>query len=182
MVGFLLPMKTSPIDRARGNSIGGREDPVGKKLNFEAEIKANQGKEAGAKGIEQLEPKTAAKSPIETYIQGFEGEKRAKLDEIYALIKAEAPGATEKLSYGMPTFFLDENLVHFAAQARHLGFYPTPSGIEAFEEELGAYRYSKGAIQFPYDQDLPRALIRKLVRFRVREVEEKSGDRKLSKK
>lgn len=114
------------------------------------------------------------KSPIETYIHGFEGEKRARLEEIYALIKAEAPDATEKISYGMPTFYLYENLVHFAAQARHLGFYPTPSGITAFEAELGSYKYSKGAIQFPYDEDLPRALIGKIVRLRVREVNEKN--------
>jgi len=119
---------------------------------------------------EELGSKAPSESPIEAYIQGFEGIKRVKLEEIHALIREEASGATEKMSYGMPTFYLYENLVHFATQAKHMGFYPTPSGITAFEAELGSYRYSKGAIQFPYDEPLPKALIRKVVRFRLSEA------------
>lgn len=137
-----------------------------RKLNFEAEIEAIPGTTGSAN----------SKSPIEAYIQGFEGIKRARLEEIYTLIKAEAPGATEKISYGMPTFYLYENLVHFAAQAKHLGFYPTPSGITAFEAELGSYQYSKGAIQFPYDKPLPDEIIRKIVRFRVSEARKMHGE------
>jgi len=127
-----------------------------KEQKFEAMIKAND------------------LSPIEAYIQGFEGIKRARLEEIYALIKAEAPDATEKISYGMPTFYLYENLVHFAAQAKHLGFYPSPRGITAYEAELGGYKYSKGAVQFPYDTPLPEDLLRKIVRFRLHEVRKKT--------
>ncbi len=124
-----------------------------------------------ARIVDELRPDMAGKSPIAAYIQGFEGVKRARLEEIYTLIKEEAFGATEKISYGMPTFYLKENLVHFAAQAKHLGFYPSPSGVSAFESELQTFAYSKGAIQFPYDQPLPEALIRKIARFRVEEVE-----------
>ncbi len=124
-----------------------------------------------AKAVADLEP--VAQSPIASYIEGFEGIKRRRLEEIYALIKAEAPEASEKISYGMPTFNLHENLVHFAAQAKHLGFYPSPSGVAAFESDLKPYACSKGAIQFPYDQALPEALIRAILRFRVREAETK---------
>ena len=112
-----------------------------------------------------------SQSLIAAYIKGFDGIKRTRLEEIYTLIKAEAPGAQEKISYDMPTFFLNENLVHFAAQAKHLGFYPTSSGIAAFEAELGPYCHSKGAVQFPYEEALPEALIRRMVRFRIQEVE-----------
>lgn len=122
--------------------------------------------------IEELRPKATepGRSPIASYIKGFDGIKRTRLEEIYTLIKAEAPEALEKIAYGMPTFFLNENLVHFAAQARHLGFYPSSSGITAFEAELGPYSYSKGAVQFPYEESLPEALIRRMVRFRVEEA------------
>lgn len=123
-----------------------------------------------SRAIEELKP--ATKSPIARYIEGFDGQKRMRLEEIYALIKSEIPEATEKISYGMPTFYLKENLVHFAAQAKHLGFYPSPSGVSAFEAELGSYAYSKGAIQFPYTQPLPEALIRKILRFRKQEAME----------
>lgn len=135
-----------------------------------------------ARVIEALGPKTPGKSPIATYIEDFQGIKRTRLEKIYALIKSEAPRATEKLSYGMPTFYLHENLVHFAAQTKHLGFYPSSSGIAAYEAELGSFAYSKGAVQFPYDKDLPEALIRKMVRFRVQEVEEKLRSKALAKK
>ena len=138
-----------------------------KKLYFETKIKAL--------GPKPLSPEAPGESPIEAYIQGFDGIKRTRLEEMYALIKAEAPGAMEKISYGMPTFYLYENLVHFAAQAKHLGFYPSPSGIAAFEAELGSYTYSKGAVQFPYEKPLPKDLVRKIVRFRVEEV--KKGKR-----
>lgn len=124
-----------------------------------------------SRAIEGLKPST--RSPIAIYIEGFEGLKRTRLEEIYALIRAEAPGATEKISYEMPTFYLKGNLVHFAVQAKHLGFYPSPSGVSAFEAELGDYPHSKGAIQFPYDKSLPEALIRAIVRFRVKETSAK---------
>jgi uncharacterized protein YdhG (YjbR/CyaY superfamily) len=84
-------------------------------------------------------------------------------------IKSAAPGAEEKISYQMPTFALKGNLVHFAAHKKHIGFYPTPSGIQAFKEELSIYETSKGAIRFPIDKPLPLDLISKIVKFRVNE-------------
>lgn len=106
---------------------------------------------------------------IEEYIAHAPKERQNVLTELYLLIKETAPEATEKLSYGMPTFYLEGNLVHFAPAKQHLGFYPTPSAIKRFNDELGAYKTSKGAIQFPYNQELPTDLIKKIVRFRMQE-------------
>jgi len=69
-----------------------------------------------------------------------------------AIVKVAATGAEEKISYQMPAFFLNGNLVHFAAYQNHIGFYPTPSGIEAFKKELSIYEGAKGSVQFPYKQ------------------------------
>jgi len=85
------------------------------------------------------------------------------------LIRLAAPGAEEKISYQMPTFYLNGNLVHFAAYAKHIGFYPTPSGIEKFKRELSEYKHAKGSVQFPLGEPLPVDLIEKIVRFRVEE-------------
>jgi uncharacterized protein YdhG (YjbR/CyaY superfamily) len=86
------------------------------------------------------------------------------------LIRASAPEATEAISYAMPTFDLNgRHLVHFAGYARHIGFYPIPTGMEAFKEELSRYKTGKGSVQFPLDQPLPRDLIRRIVEFRVEE-------------
>lgn len=93
-----------------------------------------------------------------------------------------APEAEEKISYQMPTFALYGNLVHFAAHKNHIGFYPTPSGIEAFKEELSAYKGAKGSVQFPLDQPMPYDLISKIVKFRVKENVEKAESKKLKKK
>jgi uncharacterized protein YdhG (YjbR/CyaY superfamily) len=106
---------------------------------------------------------------IDGYIRTFPRDVQAKLRQLRGIVAHEAPGATEKISYRMPTFFLNGNLVHFAAYARHIGFYPTPSGIEAFRSELAKYQSSKGAVQFPLDEPLPTSLIRRIVRFRVKE-------------
>lgn len=114
-------------------------------------------------------PDPGAISPIRGYIEGFEEPRRTALETMYGILKAAAPGAQEKISYQMPTLYLHGNLVHFAAQARHLGFYPAPSAIEAFAAELAPYATSKGAVQFPYDAPLPQDLIRRMVAFRVRE-------------
>ena len=106
---------------------------------------------------------------IDGYIAQLTGDKRKKLEEIRALIRENAPEASEKISWNMPTFFLNGNLVHFAMNKAHLGFYPTPSGVEGFEKELKDYRHSKGAIQFPLDKPLPKDLIAAIVQFRVAE-------------
>ena len=110
---------------------------------------------------------------IEEYINKAEKDQQPKLKEIYQVIKETVPPETkEKISYQMPTFYLKENLVHFGAMKKHIGFYPTPSAMEAFEKQLKDYKTSKGAVQFPYDQDLPIDLIKEMVRFRLQEVME----------
>jgi uncharacterized protein YdhG (YjbR/CyaY superfamily) len=107
---------------------------------------------------------------MDEYIAEFPPETRMALEEMRALISAEAPGATETMSYAIPTFDLNaEHLVHFAGYAKHVGFYPGASGIEAFEEDLKPYKSAKGSVQFPLGQPLPAELIRRMVRFRVAE-------------
>ncbi len=106
---------------------------------------------------------------IDEYIQGFPDSVQGKLRELRQLIRELAPGAQEKISYRMPTFYLNGNLVHFAAYAKHIGFYPTPSGISRFKRELSRYKHSKGAVQFPIGEPLPAELIKKIVRYRVEE-------------
>ena len=107
---------------------------------------------------------------IDEYIAAFEGNVQASLVKLRATIKKTAPKAEEKMSYAIPTFFLGgKNLVHFAAYDKHIGFYPTPSGIAAFAKELKLYSTSKGAVQFPLDKPLPLGLISKMVKYRVKE-------------
>lgn len=111
---------------------------------------------------------------IDQYIRAFPEDVQSKLLELRSSIRLAAPEATEKISYRIPTFCFNGNLVHFAAFARHIGFYPTPSGIDAFRQELKLYKTSKGAIQFPLDRPLPLKLISKIVRFRVKESAQKA--------
>lgn len=94
----------------------------------------------------------------------------ALLNTIKRAIKSAAPKAVETISYGIPTFDLNgRHLVHVAAYTNHIGFYPTPSAIVAFQKELAPYKTSKGAIQFPINKPLPLVLIKRIVRFRVQE-------------
>jgi uncharacterized protein YdhG (YjbR/CyaY superfamily) len=106
---------------------------------------------------------------IDEYIQTFPNHVQAILQQIRLAIQKAAPKATEKISYGMPTFFLEGNLVHFAAFKNHIGFYPVPSGIEKFKKELSKYKGAKGSVQFPLDKPIPLGLISKIVKFRVQE-------------
>ncbi len=106
---------------------------------------------------------------IDEYLAGFSGRTRALLEELRAAVRAAAPEATERISYRMPTFFLEGNLVHFAAFKEHIGFYPTPSGIEGFAEELSKYSGGKGSVRFPLDEPLPLDLVRRIVLRRVEE-------------
>ncbi|EOL46527.1 iron chaperone [Enterococcus caccae] len=110
---------------------------------------------------------------IEDYISTIPEDRQAKLQQLYTTIKLLVPQATEKMSYGMPTFYLNGNLVHFANAKNHIGFYPTPSAIETFKHELKDFKTSKGAIQFPLDRELPIDLIKKIVLFRAEENTEK---------
>jgi uncharacterized protein YdhG (YjbR/CyaY superfamily) len=119
---------------------------------------------------------------IDEYIETFEPTIQKTLKEIRNFIKTEVPGATEKISYGMPTFYLNGNLVHFAAFKDHYGFFPSPSGIDAFEKELEPYRTGKGTLRFPIDKPVPWDIIRKIIQFRVKENSDKVKNKKRIKK
>ena len=105
---------------------------------------------------------------IDEYFAEFPPETQAALEEMRALIRAEAPAATETISYAIPTFDLGgKHLVHFAGYERHIGFYPGASGMAAFKHELAGYKSAKGSVQFPLGRPLPADLIRRIVAFRV---------------
>lgn len=106
---------------------------------------------------------------VDQYIESFPEDVQTRLRAIRELIVQEAPDATEQISYAMPTYKLNGNLVHFAGYKKHIGLYPTPTGISAFEDELGPYTSAKGSVQFPLSSPLPLDLIRRIVQFRVRE-------------
>ena len=121
-----------------------------------------------------MEKKPIAKN-IDTYIADFPKEVQKLLQEVRKTIHAAAPEAEEAIAYGIPTFKLNGNLVHFAGYKNHIGFYPAPSGLKAFQKEIAMYKSSKGAVQFPLDKALPLGLISKIVRFRVKENMEKAA-------
>ena len=108
-------------------------------------------------------------STIDEYIAQFPEDVQQILFKIRAVIKEAAPEAVERISYKMPVFYQKGNLVWFGVHPHHIGFYPTGSGIEAFKEELSAYKWSKGAVQFPFDKPIPYNLISKIVKYRVAE-------------
>jgi uncharacterized protein YdhG (YjbR/CyaY superfamily) len=108
---------------------------------------------------------------IDEYIAGFPADVQAILQQIRITIRKAAPGAAEAIKYRMPTFVLNGNLVHFAAFKNHIGFYPTPSAIEAFKGELSSFESAKGSVQFPINKPMPFRLIEKMVRFRVKEAQ-----------
>jgi len=118
---------------------------------------------------------------IDEYILQFPPKVQEILGVLRKVIKESAPDAAEKISYQMPTFTLHGNLVHFAAYKNHIGFYPTPSGIDAFKHELSEYKGAKGSVQFPIEKPLPYELISKIVKFRVSE-NIKQAEGKLNKK
>lgn len=115
---------------------------------------------------------------IDEYIRIFPPDIQNILEQIREIIRETAPKAEETIKYGIPTFTLKENLVHFGAYESHIGFYPTPSAIEAFKEELSPYEHSKGTIRFPIDKPVPFDLVRRMVRFRVKELLESGKKRK----
>lgn len=107
---------------------------------------------------------------IDDYISFFPEHVQKKLTELRVLIRQIAPDAQEKISYQMPTFYLNGNLVHFAAYAKHIGFYPTPSGIAKFKRELSGYKHAKGSVQFPLDRALPIELIKQLLNIELKKI------------
>lgn len=125
--------------------------------------------------------KTTAKT-IDEFIANSPSEAQGVLKRIRATVRKAAPDAEETINYGIPTFTLKGNLVHFAGFKTHVGFYPTPSGIEKFKKELSAYETAKGSVKFPLDQPIPYELIEKIVKFRVKENLEKAETRRKKKK
>lgn len=119
----------------------------------------------------------AAKS-IDDYLSAFPEDTVLKLQKLREAIQKAAPAATEAISYAIPTFKLEGNLVHFAGYRNHIGFYPGAAGIEAFEKELSTYNLSKGTVQFPLDKPLPLALVTRIVRYRVKQNLDKAKAKK----
>jgi uncharacterized protein YdhG (YjbR/CyaY superfamily) len=129
-----------------------------------------------------MKSEQSAPTTIDEYIAIFPPDVQELLQQVRKTIKEAAPGAEETIKYQMPTFTLKGNLVHFGAFKKHIGFYPVPSGIEAFAEELAPYRTGKGSIQFPFDEPIPYDLITKVVKFRVEEnLRKAEAKRKTSK-
>jgi uncharacterized protein YdhG (YjbR/CyaY superfamily) len=119
-----------------------------------------------------------SKNEIDQYIKSFPIDIQTHLEQIRECIKQAAPEAEEVISYGMPTFVLNGNLVHFAAFKNHIGLYPAPRGIKAFEKELSVYKGAKSSVQFPLDKPMPLHLITRIVKFRVKQNLDKPLKRK----
>jgi uncharacterized protein YdhG (YjbR/CyaY superfamily) len=118
---------------------------------------------------------------IDEYIAVFPEDVRAILQKIRITIKSVIPDAEETIKYGIPTFMLNKvNLVHFGGYQKHIGFYPTPSGVEKFKKELYVYESAKGSVQFPLDRPMPYSLIGKIASFREKEVRKRGLDKKKS--
>jgi uncharacterized protein YdhG (YjbR/CyaY superfamily) len=120
----------------------------------------------------------AAPKTVDEYISSFPPEVGAKLERLRKEILKAAPDATQKIGYGMAAFAKDGPLAYFAAFERHIGFYPLPSGIEAFEERLRPYKRAKGSVQFPLSEEPPYDLVRDMVRFRLEENARKAAAKK----
>lgn len=116
-----------------------------------------------------MKTKQAPPKNIDEYLAGYPEDVQKVLEKIRMTIRKAAPRADEIINYGIPTFTLHGNLVHFAAFKNHIGFYPTPSGIEQFQAELLRYEGAKGSVRFPLDEPLPLDLIGRIVKFRVGE-------------
>ena len=115
-----------------------------------------------------MKPNQAPAKTIDAYIADFPKAVQQILQKVRATIKTAAPDAKETIKYGIPTFTLNGNLVHFGGYKEHIGFYPAPAGIAEFKKELAPYASGKGTIRFPLDKPIPFALITRIVKFRVK--------------
>ena len=139
-------------------------------LGIRKDIRARIGKQGGDTIRVTLEERTPAPPPYSTvdeYLAGYDGEMRGRMGRLRELILSCSPDISEKISWGMPTFVLNGNLVHFAAGKKHIGLYPGENGVAAFLGKLTEYKHSKGAIQFPNDCPVPYELVREIVLFRI---------------
>ncbi len=126
--------------------------------------------------------KDVTAADMDQYIERFPPAIKTHLQAIRKTIRQAAPEATEAIKYAIPTFILKGNLVHFAAFTHHIGFYPAPSGIKAFEKELAKYKQGKGSLQFPLDEPMPLELITRIVQYRVKQNLEKATGKTLPRK
>lgn len=145
-------------------------------IGIRKDIQAKIGKQPGDSVHVTLRER--AKTPqtittVDAYIDQFDGELRERLENLRAVILACSPDITEKISWGMITFVLAGNLVHIAAEKRHIGFHPAPSAIAAFEPRFEGRKFSKGTLQLPHDRPIPYDLVRDMTAFRVKEQERK---------
>jgi len=124
-------------------------------------------------GKEVMKAKTREFKSTDEYIRSFPERVQKKLQELRELVNEQAPEAQEKISYRMPAFFLNRNIVYFAAYAKHIGFYPGAGVIRAFKNKLSKYKNAKGSVQFPHEVPLSRQLIKQMVRFKVQENAQK---------
>ena len=116
---------------------------------------------------------SATPATIDAYIEDFPAAVQARLEKVRATIRKNAPEATEKISYRIPSFDFNGNLVHFAGYENHIGFYPGAGGIAEFKDQLKKYKSGKGSVQFPHAEPLPLQLVGEITRFRVRQNAEK---------
>lgn len=148
-------------------------------IGIRKDIRAKIGKEPGDcvhVTVSERETVKPEYTTVDEYIAGYDSPIRERMEKVREIILSCSPDITEKISWGMATFVLKGNLVHFAGEKKHLGFHPSPSGVESVKERLGEYKYSKGTIQFPYDKPMPYDLIQDIVTFRVKEVTEKKNN------
>ena len=129
-----------------------------------------------------MKKNTAVLNEVDRYIENFPAEVQERLEKLRTIIREVAPGAEEGFSYQMPGYKYQGPLVYFAGYKNHIGFYPTPSAIEAFKKELSVYKGAKGSVQFPLDKPLPAELIRKIVKFKMKENDEKAKSNSKNKK
>lgn len=128
-----------------------------------------------------MEPTKTAPRSIDEYIANFPAEVQVLLQQMRNTIKTAAPEATEAISYGMPTFNQQGNLVHFAAHKQHIGFYPLPSSIVRFRNALSEFPQAKGSVQFPFNKPLPLKVVAEIVKFRLEENNKKAASKKKKK-
>ncbi len=125
-----------------------------------------------------MEMKSIAPTTVDEYIAQFDPKIQRVLRKMRATIKKAAPKAEERISYRMPGYFLNGQLVWFGGHPTFIGFYPTGQGISDFKKELAGYKTSKGAVQFPLDQPIPYDLITKIVKQRVQKNQKKAVRKK----
>lgn len=141
-------------------------------IGVRKDIRAKIGKQPGDKVHvtlqERSKPKPAFAS-VDEYIESYSGDVRLRMETLRKIILECSPEITEKISWGMPTFVLHGNLVHFSGEKRHMGFHPSASGVNAFKDRLGDFKCTKSTIQLPYDKPMPYDLLREITMFRVQE-------------